>query len=173
MNPINMKRLLSLTLFSTAILASVAQGITTAVVGQQIEVSYKYSHPVQTMRSAVADVTNDYILITDGYNSKFYSPRTEMIDSIESTPEGFEAFNTFKRECWESGRQKDIPRVDGSFYITKFSKKGQLHTYDVASATRFHIVESIPKINWEIEDSVRNILGYDCQMATTDFRGRN
>lgn len=173
MNPINMKRILSLTLFSAAILASVAQGVPTAVVGQQIEVSYKYSHPVQTMRSAVADVTNDYILITDGYNSKFYSPHTEMIDSIESTPEGFEAFNTFKRECWESGRQKDIPRVDGSFYITKFSKKGQLHTYDVASATRFHIVESIPKINWEIEDSVRNILGYDCQMATTDFRGRN
>lgn len=90
MNPINMKRILSLTLFSAAILASVAQGVPTAVVGQQIEVSYKYSHPVQTMRSAAADVTNDYILITDGYNSKFYSPRTEMIDSIESTPEGFE-----------------------------------------------------------------------------------
>ncbi|WP_286331726.1 hypothetical protein, partial [Duncaniella freteri] len=49
-----------------------------------IEVSYKYSHPVQTMRSAEPDVTNQYILLTDGSRSKFYSPKTEYIDSIES-----------------------------------------------------------------------------------------
>lgn len=140
--------------------------------GQQIEVSYLYSHPVQTMRSAVADVTNQYILITDGQNSKFYSPRTEMIDSIESTPEGFEAFNTFKRECWESGRQKDIPKVDGSFYVTKCGKSRELHTYDVASATRFQMVEPYPEINWEISDSTRIVLGYECPSATTTLHGR-
>lgn len=137
-----------------------------------IKVSYKYSHPVQTMRSAVPDVTNAYILLSDGTNSKFYSPRTEFIDSIESTPEGFEAFNTFKRECWQSGKQKDIPKVDGSFYIIKEGENKTIHTYDVASATRFHFVEPITEINWEITDSTKNIIGYDCQLAIGNFHGR-
>lgn len=144
----------------------------TAAMSQRIEVSYKYSLPVQTMRSAAADVTNRYILITDGAVSKFYSPRTEMIDSIESTHEGFEAFNTFKRECWEAGKQKDIPKADGSFYVTKSRRAGKIHTYDVASATRFHMTEPYTEPTWEIADSARNILGYDCQMATSTFHGR-
>lgn len=139
---------------------------------QTLEVSYKYRHPVQTMRSAVADVENQYVLLTDGNSSKFYSPRTEMIDSIESTPEGFEAFNTFKRVCWETGKQKEIPRVDGSFYITKFRETSKIHTYDVASATRFHFSEPYTVPEWELVDSVKNILGYECQMAKTNFHGR-
>lgn len=29
-------------------------------------------------------------------------------------------------------------------------------------------------MEWKInEDSIKNILGYDCQLAETDFRGRN
>lgn len=142
------------------------------VQAQTLEVSYRYSLPVQTMRSAVPDVVNQYILITDGRKSKFYSPKTEMIDSIESTPEGFEAFNTFKRVCWENGKQKDIPRVDGSFYITKFKETNKIHTYDVASATRFHFSEPYTEPQWELIDSVKNILGYECQMAQTRFHGR-
>lgn len=139
---------------------------------QTLEVSYRYSHPVQTMRSALPDVVNQYVLITDGQRSKFYSPKTEMIDSIESTPEGFEAFNTFKRVCWETGKQTDIPRVDGPFYITKFKKTNKIHTYDVASATRFHFSEPYTMPKWELADSVKNILGYECQMAITRFHGR-
>lgn len=146
--------------------------VANALAQTNIEVSYKYSHPVQTMRSAVPDVTNHYILITDGQNSKFYSPRTEMIDSIESTPEGFEAFNTFKRECWESGKQKDIPRSDGSFYITKSRRNGKIHTYDVACGTRFLMTDPYPATEWEISDTMRSILGYDCQMAVTNLYGR-
>lgn len=139
---------------------------------QTLEVSYKYYHPVQTMRSAVADVENQYILLTDGNSSKFYSPRTEMIDSIESTLEGFEAFNTFKRVCWETGKQREIPKVDGSFYITKSRKTNKIDTYDVASGMFFHFSEPYTMPKWELADSVKNILGYECQMATTRFHGR-
>lgn len=146
--------------------------VSVSVQAQTLEVSYRYSHPVQTMRSALPDVVNQYVLITDGQKSKFYSPKTEMIDSIESTPKGFEAFNTFKRVCWETGKQKDIPRVDGSFYITKFKKTNKIHTYDVASATRFHFSEPYNMPKWELTDSVKNILGYECQMAKTRFHGR-
>ena len=52
---------------------------------EAIEVSYLYRHPEQTMRTAEADISNQYILLSNGSISKFYSPKTEYIDSIEST----------------------------------------------------------------------------------------
>lgn len=66
---------------------------------EAIEVSYLYRHPEQTMRTAEADISNQYILLSNGSISKFYSPKTEYIDSIESTTEGFESFNTFKESA--------------------------------------------------------------------------
>ena len=137
-----------------------------------IKVSYEYRHPVQTMKSADADILNRYILLTDGKSSKFYSPKTEYIDSIESTPEGFESFNTFKRVCYEKKQQHLIPRVDGSFYISKKFGTNEIRTYDVASGTRFKWHEPMTGLNWEITDSVKDILGYECNMARTDYHGR-
>ena len=122
---------------SMALLMCLMATVAIARTGADIEVSYRYSHPVQTMRNAEPDVTNQYILLTDGNHSKFYSPKTEYIDSIESTPEGFEKFNTFKRICYEKKQSDQIPRVDGSFYITKSNNDEKIHTYDIASATKF------------------------------------
>lgn len=51
-------------------------GIFATAQNTAVEVSYRYSHPVQTMRSADADITNQYILISNGVESKFYSPKT-------------------------------------------------------------------------------------------------
>ncbi|MDE6669898.1 MAG: GLPGLI family protein [Muribaculaceae bacterium] len=137
-----------------------------------IEVSYLYRHPEQTMRRAEADICNQYILLSNGNDSKFYSPKTEYIDSIESTPEGFESFNTFKRVCYEKRQSELIPRVDGSFYIVKSFGRKNIRTYDVASGTRFKWDEPLIEINWEVTDSIKNILGYECFMAHTDFHGR-
>ena len=148
-------------------MASIAFGQSPA-----IEISYRYSHPVQTMRSAEPDITNQYILITDGNKSKFYSPKTEYIDSIESTTEGFEAFNTFKRICYEKKQSDKIPRVDGSFYITKSKKDNKILTYDIASATKFKWEEPMPRIEWLPTDSSTNVIGYECFMATGEYHGR-
>ena len=120
---------------SMALLMCLMATVAIARTGADIEVSYRYSHPVQTMRNAEPDVTNQYILLTDGNHSKFYSPKTEYIDSIESTPEGFEKFNTFKRICYEKKQSDQIPRVDGSFYITKSNNDEKIHTYECFMAT--------------------------------------
>lgn len=124
------------------------------------------------MRRAEPDVSNQYILISNGNKSKFYSPKTEYIDSIESTPDGFERFNMFKRSCYEKKQQHLIPKVDGSFYVSKSFGNKQIRTYDVASGTRFKWDEKLIEINWEVQDSTKNIIGYECVMAKTVFHGR-
>ena len=148
-------------------------GLTVCAKGNSIMISYQYTHPVQTMRNASPDITNHYILVTDGFHSKFYSPKTEYIDSIESTPEGFEKFNTFKRVCYEKKQQDLIPRVDGSFYITKNFAEKKIGTYDVASGTRFKWVEPLREMDWEVMDSTKNIMDYDCFKAQTVCHGRH
>ncbi len=130
----------------TSIILCVVATAATAQSKAGIEVCYSYSHPVQTMRSAEPDVTNQYILHTDGCQSKFYSPKTEYIDSIESTPEGFEKFNTFKRICYEKKQSDLIPRFDGSFYVAKSGDNDKMITFDIASATKFRWEEPIPSI---------------------------
>lgn len=161
-----MKTILTSIIVCAAAIAAMAQN------KADIEVSYRYFHPVQTMRSATPDVANQYILLTDGSQSKFYSPKTEYIDSIESTPEGFEKFNTFKRICYEKKQSDQIPQVDGSFYVTKSRYNDKMLTFDIASATKFRWEESIPHIEWITTDSTMNIVGYECFMATADFHGR-
>ena len=156
----------------TSIILCIVATAATAQSKAGIEVSYRYSHPVQTMRSAEPDVTNQYILHTDGCQSKFYSPKTEYIDSIESTPEGFEKFNTFKRICYEKKQSDLIPRFDGSFYVAKSGDNDKMITFDIASATKFRWEEPMPNIEWITTDSTVNILGYECFMATADFHGR-
>lgn len=160
-----MNRLITLIIISLVAMSAMAQ---TAA----IEVSYLYRHPEQTMRTAEADISNQYILLSNGSISKFYSPKTEYIDSIESTTEGFESFNMFKRICYEKKQQHLIPRVDGSFYITKSFKNKVIRTYDVANGTRFKWDEQLTEIKWDVTDSIKNILGYECFMASTEFHGR-
>lgn len=155
----------------SSIILSLVAAIATAQ-SADIAVSFVYKHPVQTMRNQEADITNRYILLTNGIKSKFYSPKTEYIDSIESTPEGFETFNTFKRVCYEKKQQNLIPRVDGSFYIAKSTQNRKIRTYDVANGTRFKWDEPLTEIKWDVTDSTKIVLDYECFKATADYHGR-
>ena len=51
-----------------------------------IKVSYVAHHP--NLTDGKTDLTNKYILLANITESKFYSPITEYIDSLSSTPEG-------------------------------------------------------------------------------------
>lgn len=51
-----------------------------------IEVSYTAHHP--NLRNGKDDLTSQYILLANGDESKFFSPMTEYVDSLNSTPEG-------------------------------------------------------------------------------------
>lgn len=51
-----------------------------------IEVSYVAHSP--NLRNGKTELTNQYVLLAGSTLSKFFSPVTEYIDSLNSTPEG-------------------------------------------------------------------------------------
>lgn len=135
-----------------------------------IEVSYTAHHP--NLRNGNEDLTNQYILLAGGNESKFFSPRTEYIDSLNSTPNGQAIYKEMSRAAFLGGKMNDIPRADGSYYVVKSAQKNTFTYYDKVGIEKFYYEEDIPQLNWAFGDSTKTILGYECLEATADFHGR-
>ena len=57
-------------------------------------------------------------------------------------------------------------------YILIYNTNGETEVFDGQMAMMFTYKEPYETQNWEIEDSAKTILGYECVMATADYHGR-
>lgn len=135
-----------------------------------IEVCYEAHYP--NLRNGKDDLTSHYILLANNNESKFYSPMTEYIDSLNSTPEGRAKLSEIKRNASKNGKEEQAPRKDGSYYIIKSFNKNLIKCYDSAGPEIYVTEDISPKWEWVLQDSTTNILGYNCQLATTMYHGR-
>lgn len=157
-----MKRFLILMLLCAAAMTAVAQS------KADIEVNYNYKH----FHRRGTEQNHQMILLANPSYSKFYNPITEYLDSLESTPEGRDAYNQMKMAAFTSGKIKDVPKRAIPMYIFK-SKEGNTDVFDGNILSMFKYTEPYEAQAWEIDDSTRNILGYECVMASSDYHGRH
>ena len=159
-----MKYIFSLIFIALAITVS-------AQLEAKIEVSYTEYQP--NMRTGEKNGTShQYILLASGDDSKFFSPRTEYLDSLNSTPEGKAKYQEMARSAYLGGKIEDIPRADGSYYVVKSATDNKLYYYDKVGTERFCYEEDTPQLNWVVGDSTKTILGYECFFASVDYHGR-
>lgn len=144
--------------------------IVTSAQKADIEVSYIAHTP--NFRDGKTDLTNQYILLANGSTSKFFSPMTEYIDSLNSTPEGKAKYQEMTKNAYLGGKLDQLPRKDGSYYILKSLDENTIRYYDNAGLDKFFYEETPEEWHWEIGDATKNILGYECVEATTNFHGR-
>lgn len=144
--------------------------VTIAAMAQtaDIEVSYNYKH----FHRRGTEQNHQMILLANTAYSKFYNPITEYLDSLESTPEGKDVYNQMKMAAFTSGNIKDVPSRTVPMYVFK-NKNGNTEVFDGNVASMFRYTEPYESQTWEICDSTKNILGYDCIMASTDYHGRH
>lgn len=135
-----------------------------------VEVGYAALSP--NFKNGEVDVENQYVLLANTTESKFFSPRTEHLDSLNSTPEGAAKVQEVTRAAYLSGKMDDIPRRDGSYYVVKSLKDNVVRYYDTAGVEKYCYDETPEDWSWVISDSTKNVLGYECIKATTDFHGR-
>ena len=110
--------------------------ITLAALAQNradIEVSYDYKHFHRTGKLQ----NHQMILLANSTESKFYSPETEYVDSLEYTPEGKEIYNQMKMAAFTSGNLKSVPSRRVPMYIFKSKTKGTTEVYDGQSLMMF------------------------------------
>lgn len=149
-----------------------AQSLTAAAQNHAVvEVSYRSISP--SLRKEGVVITNQYILQISDKGSKFYSSRTETLDSLESTPEGKKAYQQMALNSYMGGKLKEMPKRDGSYYVTKNFEKGELEHFDVIGKEKYRYSEPIEQLTWTVTDSTKRVLGYECMQAVADYNGRH
>lgn len=105
-------------------------------------------------------VTEDVMKLQVGPEySRFYSQRTFMVDSMSIAERGTEVVGNIDK--YRKGETYNIYKGNGALIFT-----------DNIIDSRFRYEEPLEGQDWEISDETREILGYRCQRAECDFRGR-
>ncbi len=144
----------------------------------EIKVSYDYPHKHLKTDAKAYDTEHKMLLLANSGYSKFFSPVTEYYDSLNSTPSGKTIFNKMMsvgvKKAIETGDHSYVPTNQGSLYVFKNSADSTVTVYDQAGMFD-HGYYSAPlaEMVWEVGDSVKNVLGYECIIAETDYHGRH
>ena len=132
---------------------------------------YRYVYTFDTLKNELRD---DLLILQIGKEvSKSYSYYTFQCDSLRRTPDGAKVWSElFRRAIEKDGIYGDFPHVRMSTYVYKNYPTGQMTITDRISLQDYCYVDSLHTQTWTMGDSTREVLGYTCQQATTDFRGR-
>ena len=132
---------------------------------------YRYVYTFDTLKNELRD---DLLILQIGKEvSKCYSYYTFQCDSLRRTPDGAKVWSElFRRATEKDGIYGDFPHVRMSTYVYKNYPTGQMTITDRISLQDYCYVDSLHTQIWTMGDSTREVLGYTCQQATADFRGR-
>lgn len=133
---------------------------------------YRYVYTFDTLKNELRD---DLLILQIGKEvSKCYSYYTFQCDSLRRTPDGAKVWSElFRRATEKDGIYGDFPHVRMSTYVYKNYPTGQMTITDRISSQGYRYVDSLHTQIWTMGDSTREVLGYTCQQATADFRGRH
>ena len=132
---------------------------------------YRYVYTFDTLKNELRD---DLLILQIGKEvSKCYSYYTFQSDSLQRTPDGAKVWSElFRRAIEKDGIYGDFPHVRMSTYVYKNYPTGQMTITDRISSQGYRYADSLHAQTWIMSDSTREVLGYTCQQATADFRGR-
>ena len=143
-----------------------------------IKVSYNYHH--LALRDDGEVLTHDfpYLLLANPTESKYYNYQNEYSDSLDSTPSGRalarQMMSAAIQLYIEKGDDSAIPHRRGNLWVFKSFPKGETTVYDAYGLMeKGYYTEPQTEIEWQIGDSTKTVLGYDCIMAETDYHGRH
>lgn len=143
-----------------------------------LKCQYKHSYLKDTLDVATYD---DLFILQIGKNiSKFYSYYTFQADSLAKTADGDKVWKEiFNKSLEDFNRHRDrnrwmnsFPRARSSTFVYKNYPSGKMTVTDGIIGEYAIYKDSLNAQQWQIADSVKTVLGYACQMAECDFRGR-
>lgn len=150
----------------------------------QIKAVYTYKYLTRHTDGHDIENTDNMMLLASPVASRFFSVNTEQYDSLMARPDGKEKYQLMSREAMkdaivhENGEMRiDMSRVkkplDGvAFQVTRRPDADVLDVYDSMAKEDYVYQVPMSDLLWEVGDSVKTILGYECQQAVSDYHGR-
>lgn len=119
---------------------------------------------------------DDYALRVGKSMSQYFSYHKLRDDSLSSNAQT--SMIIIQEMLDEANNRNDVSKQrasgpDHGDYLYRSQNENTFVTYTSSMGQGYKVTEPIPVQNWSINmDSTKQILGYKCYMATTNFRGR-
>ncbi|MBJ2189497.1 GLPGLI family protein [Duncaniella sp.] len=175
-----MKRIIFITFSLLTAFASQAADYPKA----QIKAVYTYKYLIRHTAGHDIENTDNMMLLASPVASRFFSVNTEEYDSLMATPDGQAKYQDLMRSAVstaltiENGAlsidktKVNVPSRGKAFQVTRREGADILDVCDQAAREDYAYTVPMSDLVWEVGDSVRTILGYECQQAVTDYHGR-
>lgn len=119
-----------------------------------------------------APIKNDFVLLVSDEESRYYNPMTQIVDSMLSTPQGTAHFNSLVQAANDAGHAPELLPVSRTFVFKNYKDK-TMRCYEEPAGEFNYYIEAFDEQNWQVTDSTKTILGYECFMAEADYHGRH
>ena len=125
---------------------------------------------------------NKFILQVAPSMSYFYDPQTYYIDSLEHDPNGkallrqieedsYKEYERTKTDPFEYRKKLGMLR-NQRYKCLKDFNAGMITVWDSDMGDKYRYPVEIEDLQWDLTDSVKTVLGYECQLATAVYHGR-
>ena len=133
---------------------------------------YRYVYLNDTL---TGKTKNDLLVLQIGTRiSKCFSHYSNQVDSLSALPNGDMIIGKMINDAMNNGEfmRGNYPHKRLKTYIYKNYPEGRMTVTDGLILQDYRYVDSLHTQTWTMGDSTREVLGYTCQQATADFRGR-
>ena len=133
---------------------------------------YRYVYLNDTLTGKTKD---DLLILQIGKSiSKCFSHYSNQVDSLSALPNGDMIIGKMIDDAMNNGEfmRGNYPHKRLKTYIYKNYPEGRMTVTDGLILQDYCYADSLHTQIWTIGDSTREVLGYTCQQATADFRGR-
>ena len=133
---------------------------------------YRYVYLNDTLTGKTDD---DLLILQIGKSiSKCFSHYSNQVDSLSALPKGDRMLGKMIGDAMNNGEfmRGKYPHKRLKTYIYKNYPEGCMTVTDGLILQDYRYVDSLHTQTWTMGDSTREVLGYTCQQATADFRGR-
>lgn len=114
-------------------------------------------------------VTERMILLSGQNSSKYLSHNKFLADSMI-----LDQYNNPKMmNGAPSFSMQGIPKAKVNHQVSKNFSNNTYKFNNVLGVQQFFFSDSLPGLNWKLEDEKKEVLGYVCQKASTHFSGRD
>jgi len=141
---------------------------------QNLKITYKAEAKLGKTRNSVKE---NFLLSIQGHKSVFISENKIITDSLFSkyyqkvSKNNSHAIRLDGRSPEMNNIRKYKSKI--SFIIEKDFEKNQLRFQNKAFMSIIQYTQKLPVLKWQLQDSVKSILGYPVQKAVLHYKGRD
>ena len=135
------------------------------------------SHELNNEGDTLQNIIKFILQMAPG-KSYFYNPQTYYVDSMENDPQGRILYEEALKASISKGKEmfKFLSQQgfmpESRYRCFKDFNNNNMRIWDSNMGSKYRYDIDMADLIWELGDSIKNVVGYECQNAYADYHGR-